>query len=166
MPQTTGVVMREGFGEQGFSEHQIWPFECLRCRHVWQVEYIVRHLADGHGNEMDLWLLDGLPALPPLSGARCPECRGASVTVFPQGYLSHHPELLAPATPSAEAELIGRPTATDPDGPHRYWPMSVAGRWSRDVTLRALCLAVVVATLVVAAGYEIFERLLPTTHLH
>ncbi len=158
--------MREGSDAQGFGERQVWPFECLRCRYVWEVEYTVRHLSDGHGNEMDLWLLDGLPALPPLSGARCPECRGASVTVFPQGYLSHHPELLAPATPSAEAEPIGPPPAAGPDDPRRYWPMSVAGRWSPGVTLRALALAVVVATLVMAAGYEIFERLLPTTHLH
>jgi hypothetical protein len=159
MSWTAGVVMHEGF-----STREIWHFECLHCHHVWEVEYSVRHLTDGHGNEVDVWLLGDLPAMPPPSGARCPSCAGSGVTVFPRGYLSHHPELLT--TAPAEGGLVGLEPAGDYDGPQRYWPMGAAGHWSRDVTLRLLCLAVVVATLVVAAGYEIFERLLPATRLH
>ena len=64
MSWTAGVVMHEGF-----STREIWHFECLHCHHVWEVEYSVRHLTDGHGNEVDVWLLGDLPAMPPPSGS-------------------------------------------------------------------------------------------------
>jgi hypothetical protein len=151
---TTEVVIVH----DGFSARETWPFECLHCRHVWEEEYVVRHLTDGHGNDVDIWLRREVPVQPPLSGAQCPGCHSTSVTAFPRGYLSRHPELLTPAARIADAGTTGIPVGPD-DRPARG--LSLAG-----VTVRMLCVAVVVASLVLAAGYEIFERVLVGTRLH
>ncbi|WP_043631213.1 hypothetical protein [Nonomuraea candida] len=77
------------------------PFECRSCWHVWQEDYTVRHEEDDHGNAGEVWLRGGLPAPPPSSGAVCPQCGCQQSTTFPDGYLSHHPELTAQAEPGA-----------------------------------------------------------------
>ncbi|WP_431911780.1 hypothetical protein [Nonomuraea jabiensis] len=81
-------------------EHRIVPFECRRCWHVWEEEYLVRRIDDRHGNEREIWLRAGLPVLPPSPGAvMCPRCGCQQATTFPDGYLSRHPELIPPAEP-------------------------------------------------------------------
>ncbi|TDD16649.1 hypothetical protein [Nonomuraea diastatica] len=76
------------------------PFECRRCWHVWEEQYLVRRIDDRHGNETEVWLRDGLPALPPGPGVICPSCGCQQSTRFPDGYLSRHPELVPPAEPA------------------------------------------------------------------
>ena len=77
------------------------PFECRGCWHVWEEEYLVRHVDDRHGNETHIWMRFGVRIPPPSSGAVCPECGSQEVTTFPEGYLGHHPELKRPAVPAA-----------------------------------------------------------------
>lgn len=77
------------------------PFECRGCWYVWQEDYVVRRSEDDHGNEGEVWLRAGLPAMPPASGVICPQCGCQQATTFPDGYLTHHPELIPPAEPGA-----------------------------------------------------------------
>ncbi|MEU8357805.1 hypothetical protein AB0C27_17470 [Nonomuraea sp. NPDC048882] len=77
------------------------PFECRHCWHVWQEDYVVRHFENDHGNTGEIWLRRGLPAAPPSAGVNCPQCGCQDVTMFPDGYLSRHPELIPPAEPPA-----------------------------------------------------------------
>ncbi|NUR90033.1 MAG: hypothetical protein HOY71_38660 [Nonomuraea sp.] len=74
-------------------ERRNLPFECRGCWHVWEEEYLVRHVDDGHGNESHQWLRAGVTIPPPSSGAVCPQCGSQQVTTFPDGYLGRHPEL-------------------------------------------------------------------------
>ncbi|MGI5487574.1 hypothetical protein [Microtetraspora malaysiensis] len=87
----------------GFNANEKWPFECLRCWLVWEEEYVVRRLSDGHGNDVVVWLLGDLPVQSPWAGTICPNCGCGSVTTFPAGYLAHHAEIAAasgvPAVP-------------------------------------------------------------------
>ncbi|MEV6151699.1 hypothetical protein AB0L53_15270 [Nonomuraea sp. NPDC052129] len=82
-------------------ELKILPFECRGCWHVWEEEYLVRRFDDRHGNEREVWLRSGVPVPPPSSGAICPNCGCQQATMFPEGYLSRHPELRPPAEPVA-----------------------------------------------------------------
>ncbi|MEO3869222.1 hypothetical protein ABGB18_10370 [Nonomuraea sp. B12E4] len=77
------------------------PFECRRCWHVWEEDYVVRHVHSRRGDESLVWLQAGLPVPPPAPGAICPRCGGQQATTFPNGYLAHHPELIPPAGPVA-----------------------------------------------------------------
>jgi hypothetical protein len=89
----------------GFESRESWPFECLRCLYVWEEDYLVRHLADEHGNEVEIWLSCGVPVQPPWSGASCPACGAYHLTSFPSGYLARHPELMAAPEPKALAKV-------------------------------------------------------------
>src|SRR3954451_15865751 len=85
-------------------ELKILPFECRGCWHVWEEEYLVRRFDDRHGNEREIWLRSGVPVPPPSSGAICPNCGCQQAPMFPEGYLSRHPELrpsAEPVTPDA-----------------------------------------------------------------
>ncbi|MEU6710456.1 hypothetical protein ABZ897_03155 [Nonomuraea sp. NPDC046802] len=82
-------------------EFKIVPFECRGCWHVWEEEYVVRHVDDRRGNEREVWLRDGLPVPPPSSGVICPRCGSQQATTFPEGYLAHHPELIPSVEPAA-----------------------------------------------------------------
>jgi hypothetical protein len=80
------------------------PFECRSCWHVWEEEYLVRHVEDEHGNEATLWLRNRVPVPPPSPGARCPRCGCEHATTFPEGYLLRHPELVPPDAAAAPDE--------------------------------------------------------------
>jgi hypothetical protein len=84
----------------GFDTRETWPFECLRCLYVWEEDFVVRHLTDNYGNEVEIWLSSGVTVQPPRSGTCCPHCGAYRVTSFPSGYLARHPELV----PSPEPE--------------------------------------------------------------
>ncbi|MFC4113715.1 hypothetical protein [Nonomuraea zeae] len=75
------------------------PFECRCCWHVWEEEYLVRHVEDRHGNDSEVWFAAGLRVPPPWQGAVCPQCGSQQTTTFPDGYLSRHPELFPPLGP-------------------------------------------------------------------
>ncbi|WP_113704405.1 hypothetical protein [Nonomuraea lactucae] len=84
--------------------HRKLPFECRRCWHVWEEEYLVRYGEDRHGNERQVWLRGGVPVPPPSEGAICPSCGSQHCTTFPEGYLRRHPELIPPAEPAPPDE--------------------------------------------------------------
>ncbi|MEO3791511.1 hypothetical protein ABGB14_15005 [Nonomuraea sp. B10E15] len=79
----------------GFDTRETWPFACLRCLHVWEEQFVVRRLADSHGNAAEIWFSAGVRVPPPWSGACCPGCGAYDVTSFPSGYLARHLELVA-----------------------------------------------------------------------
>ncbi|MEV0583341.1 hypothetical protein [Nonomuraea sp. NPDC050310] len=80
-------------------ERRTIPFECRRCWHVWEEDYLVRVVPDRHGNDNLTWLRDGWPVPPPATGVVCLKCGCAQVTTFPDGYLARHPEVVRQAGP-------------------------------------------------------------------
>ncbi|WP_147425292.1 hypothetical protein [Bailinhaonella thermotolerans] len=137
-----------------YAEREVWPFECLDCRQVWELEYLVRHVTDGHGNDVAVWSRNGVPVQPPWCEPRCPACDGVSITTFPAGYLDFHPQLrmTAPGLETAEAPPVSvLPGRTGPG----------AGSGGRLLLLFAL----VTIAVLVFAGYEFYEyTLLPAVH--
>jgi hypothetical protein len=97
-----------------FSTREIWPLECPRCRHVWQEEYLVRHLTDGHGHDIVLWLRSGVLVQPPWSGASCPDCGCGGVRAFPAG---HRPRYTALPIASASVPAEFGPVPAVASGP-------------------------------------------------
>lgn len=93
----------------GFETRVTWPFECLRCLHVWEEDFVVRTLCDAYGNETQIWLSRGVVVQPPWSGACCPGCGAYHVTSFPSGYLARHPELVPGPEPEPEPYLAPLP---------------------------------------------------------
>lgn len=85
-------------------ERRNLPFECRGCWHVWEEDYLVRHVDDGHGNESHIWTRGGVQVPPPSTEAFCPKCGSHQVTTFPDGYLGRHPE----------AKKAGEPAPPDP----------------------------------------------------
>lgn len=138
---------------EGFDTHQLWPFACLRCRHVWEEGYTVRRLVDDHGNEAVIWLSGGVTVPPPWSGGGCPGCGAFQVTSFPPGYLSRHPELVSAPEPAPMARPL--PAVT----PARR----ASGAWPPRSTRLLVALGLPVLAF---AGYEIVQLLTTITHPH
>ncbi|MEU0571409.1 hypothetical protein ABZ297_39265 [Nonomuraea sp. NPDC005983] len=140
----------------GFETRKTWPFECLRCLHVWEEEYVVRHLMDDYGNEVEIWLQSGVPVQPPWSGASCPGCGAYHVTSFPSGYLSRHPELMA----APEPEPVARPRpAPAPPAVERRAP-------APRTPLPMRVLVAIGVPIVVFVAYELYEGLKTVAHPH
>ncbi|MEV0998148.1 hypothetical protein [Nonomuraea sp. NPDC050202] len=138
----------------GFESRESWPFECLRCLYVWEEDYVVRHLADGHGNEAEIWFASGVPVQPPWSGTSCPACGAFHLTSFPTGYLSRHPELAAAPDPVPLAKLPVVPVR-DIEPPVARAPMP-----------RRLLIAVGLP-VIAFVGYELYQYVLsPVGHHH
>ncbi|MFI9590271.1 hypothetical protein [Nonomuraea sp. NPDC052265] len=142
----------------GFETRETWPFECLRCLRVWEEEFVVRHFADDHGNEVEIWLSSGVAVQPPWSGTCCPGCGAYHVTSFPSGYLARHPELrpdpellpeLLPELGTASGPLLEEPKTPLPGAP-------LAGRL-------LVAIGVPVALFV---GYELYRSLVAVTPVH
>jgi hypothetical protein len=136
----------------GFDTRETWPFECMRCLHVWEEDYEVRHLTDNYGNEVAIWLRAGVTVQPPGSDMCCPGCGAYHVTSFPTGYLSRHPELIPVSAPEPVAELPVPDVA--PQVPVTRAPLP--GRL-------LLAVGLPVALFV---GYELYENLTRTVHPH
>ncbi|WP_055478589.1 hypothetical protein [Sphaerimonospora mesophila] len=100
--------------QEGFSTYETWPFECLRCLLVWEEEYLVRRMSDGHGNDVVVWTREGTPVQPPWSGMSCPACGCGSVTTFPTGYLGHHAESVRRSRPAVPVPFTRAPAVPDP----------------------------------------------------
>lgn len=142
----------------GFEAREIWPFECLNCLHVWEEEYVVRHMSDDHGNEVETWLRSGVTVQPPWSDACCPGCGAFHVTSFPRGYLAHHPEL--GAEPEFRADLVSDVGAAhDPRLEQPRVPTQGAPTASRLLVALGVPLALFV-------GYELYENIMVVRHHH
>lgn len=57
-------------------------FTCTGCDHVWDVDYDVQHVEDGHGHERDYFFRDQLHCPDPtgLGQTVCPDCGRSAVT--------------------------------------------------------------------------------------
>ncbi|MFI6456093.1 hypothetical protein ACIBF6_31575 [Streptosporangium amethystogenes] len=143
-----------------FSAHETWPLGCTRCGHLWQEEYLVRHLTDGHGHDVVLWLRSGVMVQSPWSGMSCPACGCDGVRVFPAGA---HPQdgVLSPAaafTPGpapapgpvpAPVPVVG--AGAPPAGP----------RPRRRVSQPVLLCSLIVVAFLLFTSFELFEHVLP-----
>ncbi|KAB8192359.1 hypothetical protein FH608_027220 [Nonomuraea phyllanthi] len=133
----------------GFETRETWPFECLRCLHVWEEHFVVRHLTDVHGNEVEIWLSSGVAVPPPWSGACCPHCGAYHATSFPWGYLARHPELVA----GPEPELVPGPA------PAGVPAVAEPGRTSAPRTnLPGRLLIALGVPLALFVGYELYAN--------
>ncbi|MEV0390627.1 hypothetical protein [Nonomuraea sp. NPDC050643] len=137
----------------GFESRESWPFECLRCLYVWEADYTVRHLSDDHGNEVDIWLSSGVTVQPPWSGTDCPACGAYHTTSFPAGYLTRHPELMAPPEPRPLADLPVTPVK------------EIGPVLERAPFSRRLLIAVGVPVMVFV-GYEVYQNVLASSVHH
>ncbi|MEU4576376.1 hypothetical protein ACBI99_10615 [Nonomuraea sp. ATR24] len=82
-------------------ERRTVPFECRSCWHVWEEDYLVRHVPGRHGAESEVWMRGGVAVPPPApSGVVCPRCGCQGAVMFPDGYLAHHPELVESGEPA------------------------------------------------------------------
>ncbi|MGW0479574.1 hypothetical protein [Nonomuraea sp. NPDC003214] len=134
----------------GFDTHQLWPYECLRCWHVWEARYTVRRLDDGQAHTVEVWLSNGVPVQPPWAGACCPGCGAFHVTSFPPGYLSRHPELVSAPEPAP----VPAPAPVEP------LPAVTSAPAMRP---RRLLLGLGVPVLLIA-GYELYRVVLAVAH--
>ncbi|MFI7633668.1 hypothetical protein [Nonomuraea sp. NPDC049400] len=135
----------------GFETRETWPFECLRCLYVWEEDFVVRHLTDVHGNEVEIWLSSGVAVPPPWSDTCCPHCGAYHATSFPSGYLPRHPELLP--DPEPEPAPVFAPAAGEP------------GRLSAPRTsLPSRLLIALGVPLAVFVGYELYANAVAVAH--
>ncbi|MGP3956643.1 hypothetical protein ACTWPT_11635 [Nonomuraea sp. 3N208] len=129
-----------------------WPYECLRCLHVWEADFVVRTLIDAHGDERQIWLSSGVVVQPPWSGTCCPGCGAYHATSFPPGYLDRHRELVPVPDPEPEPCL---PPAAEPDrAPAEGTPLT--GRL-------LVAIGVPVALFV---GYELYASIVAAANPH
>ncbi|MGW3352707.1 hypothetical protein ACWDA3_56265 [Nonomuraea rubra] len=144
----------------GFETCETWPFECLRCLHVWEEEYVVRHLCDAYGNAGDIWLSSGVPVPPPWSNTCCPACGAYGVTWFPSGHPTRHPE--PGHEPEREQEQEPeREQVLAPAPPDRA-PAPLPERTHLPARL-LVALGVPLALLV---GYELYASAVAAVHPH
>ncbi|WP_344590265.1 hypothetical protein [Actinomadura vinacea] len=84
---------------EAWSSHETWVYECQNCFTTWEEEYDVRHSADGHGGEVELFEKDGQRCMTPWVDHVCPTCAGQNVKTLPTPLGRH-----ATATPSGNRE--------------------------------------------------------------
>ncbi|MFI7447673.1 hypothetical protein ACIBQX_09270 [Nonomuraea sp. NPDC049714] len=132
--------------------HQLWPYACLCCRHVWEVRYTIRRLSGTRGREAEVWLNNGVAVQPPWADTLCPCCGTVHTTSFPPGYLGRHPELVPAPEPAPEERIPLVPAQA------RRAPVTGA---PRTRLLLALGLPVLLA-----AGYEIYRVVAAVTPPH
>ncbi|MEV4094997.1 hypothetical protein [Streptosporangium saharense] len=137
-----------------FSTSETWPMECLRCWHVWQEEYVVRHLTDVHGHDVVVWLRGGTPVQPPWSGTSCPGCGHSRVAAFPPGSRP----LVVPL-PVPEPAAVTVPALADE---RRHVPAQRPGTRERIVSTLtgqpALLYALLGMVFLLVTGFELVER--------
>ncbi|WP_433361569.1 hypothetical protein [Streptosporangium sp. CA-115845] len=152
---TMGVILVH----EEFSAHETWPLGCTRCGHLWQEEYLVRHLTDGHGHDVVLWLRSGVMVQPPWSGLSCPACGCDGVRVLPAG--AH----LREGTPPPAVSTPGSVPALDPG--LTTIPAVGAGaspakpRPRRRVSQPVLLCSLIAIAFLLFTSFELFEHVLP-----
>ncbi|MBB4935736.1 hypothetical protein FHR32_000041 [Streptosporangium album] len=137
-----------------FSARETWPLECLHCRHVWQEEYLVRRLNDGHGRDVVIWTRSGVLVQPPWSGVSCPACGDSSVKAFPAGDRSHHADVASTPAPILVVEPGPEPADRLPAPAGRgraRGGIPVLGRYGPPVLLYALA----GIAFLLLAGFEV-----------
>ncbi|MFB9678862.1 hypothetical protein [Streptosporangium vulgare] len=145
------VLVREEF-----SAHETWPLGCAHCGHLWQEEYLVRHLTDGHGHDVVLWLRAGVMVQPPWSGTNCPACGCDGVRVFPPSARPRLTSAQLPVFPEVSPVIssgAGLPLVPDAESgsspaeprPRRHAPQSV------------LLYALLAVAFVLFTSFEVFE---------
>ncbi|MEU4227979.1 hypothetical protein AB0F17_27130 [Nonomuraea sp. NPDC026600] len=127
----------------------------MRCLHVWEEEYVVRHLTDDYGNQVKIWLRGGVTVQPPGSDMCCPGCGAYHVTSFPTGYLSRHPELVPMPAPAPEP-VTELPAVPD---------VMVRAPMVRAPLPGRLLLAVGLP-VALFVGYELYENMTRAVHPH
>lgn len=149
--------------QEEFKARQTWPFECTRCLEVWEEEYVVRHLTDGHGHDMDVWTRADLQVQPPWSDVRCPSCGGAAVKTFPRGYLSRHPEI----RPSSQmpAGMQGA-METEPSAVEPVVPVSGGRSFAASLRTHSLAYAVIALSVLLVTSVELYEIIRSTHVVH
>ncbi|TYB68902.1 hypothetical protein FXF51_10450 [Nonomuraea sp. PA05] len=133
-----------------FDTCETWPFECLRCLHVWEEEFVVRHLCDAYGNGGDIWLSSGVPVQPPWSDACCPACGAYRVTCFPPGCpAARRPE------PEPEPEAVLMP-----------WPDRASAPVPERTHLPGKLLVALGVPMALFVGYELYAGAMAAVHPH
>ncbi|TDD73497.1 hypothetical protein [Actinomadura rubrisoli] len=66
-----------------WSSHEAWVYECLCCSTIWDEQFDVRHIADGHGGEATVYKQDGQRCTTPWVDHVCPNCQSQNVKAFP-----------------------------------------------------------------------------------
>lgn len=132
--------------------------ECLRCWHVWQEEYVVRHLTDVHGHDVVVWLRRGTPVQPPWSGTSCPGCGHSRVAAFPPGSRPLMVPLPAPL-PAPEPAAVTVPSLAVEQ---LHVPAQRQGTRERIVSALtgqpALLYALLGIVFLLVTGFELVER--------
>ncbi|NJP89175.1 hypothetical protein HCN51_06895 [Nonomuraea sp. FMUSA5-5] len=139
---------------EDFETRQTWPFECLRCLHVWEEDFVVRHLSDAYGNGGDIWLSSGVPVPPPWSDACCPACGGYRVTWFPSGHPIRVPE------PEHEPEHDEPETMPEPV------PVRAPAPVPERTHLPGRLLVALGVPLALFVGYELFANAVASVRPH
>jgi hypothetical protein len=80
-----------------------YRFDCARCGHGWTVAYQVRDLTGPEGDEVELYLLNGVPVPSPRVGVTCPTCGYDPVRGWPAGEAPERPAAPAPGRVRAVA---------------------------------------------------------------
>jgi hypothetical protein len=66
--------------------HEAYSFACLRCGHVWEGAYKIRHVRDGAGRlRVEYRLRDGLKVPSPLTDNTCRVCAGRTIRILRSG---------------------------------------------------------------------------------
>ncbi|WP_344470402.1 hypothetical protein [Nonomuraea monospora] len=134
----------------GFDTCETWPFECLRCLHVWEEEFVVRHLCDAYGNDGDIWLSSGVPVQPPWSDACCPACGANRVTCFPPGCPAGS---RSPGRPEPEPEAVLMP-----------WPDRPPAPVTERTHLPGRLLVALGVPMALFVGYELYAGAMAAVH--
>ncbi|MFC5744026.1 hypothetical protein [Actinomadura rugatobispora] len=85
-----------------WSSHETWVFECVNCATTWEEEFDVRHCADGHGGEVELFEHDGQRCTTPWIDHVCPGCAGQNVKARPASWRRRTTAVRAPARDDLE----------------------------------------------------------------
>ncbi|WP_157549185.1 hypothetical protein [Nonomuraea candida] len=139
----------------GFDTRETWPFQCLRCLHVWEEDFVVRSLTDAYGNEGHIWLSSGVPVPPPWSGACCPCCGAYGVTWFPSGYSTRHPELVPALDPEPAPVFVPAPA-----------PLPVRSPAVARTHLPGRLLVALGVPLALFVGYELYTSVVAVARPH
>lgn len=68
-------------------KHEAYSFVCMRCGHVWEQEYEIRHHVDARGREVVTYYANGRRVPSPLTRPTCQNCGGHVVRIMKSGQI-------------------------------------------------------------------------------